>query len=74
MTYIIKTLYFQPNIWRKLMGVEPTRDMRMPHSGFEDRALHRQSLASDGNCRWLALREEAGGHRIAQLFQAFACY
>jgi hypothetical protein len=39
--------YFQHVKWRKLMGVEPTRDHKVPHSGFEDQALHRQSLASD---------------------------
>ena len=47
------------------MGVEPTRDIKMPHSGFEDRALRRQSLASDGNFGWFVGRGQHFTHREA---------
>ena len=33
-------------LWRKLVGVEPTCDTKVPHDGFEARAGHRPRLAS----------------------------
>ena len=32
--------------WRKLVGVEPTRDTKCRTTGFEDQAQHRPRLAS----------------------------
>src|ERR1700733_3588223 len=34
------------NVWRKLVGVEPTRDTKCRTTGFEDQAWHRLRLAS----------------------------
>jgi hypothetical protein len=45
-----------PMTWRKLVGVEPTRDTKCRTTGFEDQAQHRPRLASsrDSNTQLFA--------------------
>ena len=36
---IIKSIE-RKNFWRKYVGIEPTRDIQIPHTGFEDQETH----------------------------------
>jgi hypothetical protein len=47
--FLAPTLRQMNEIWRKLVGVEPTCDTKVPHDGFEARAQHRPRVASKGD-------------------------